>query len=370
MFFMTKHYKIMKKHYFILVLSFLFALPFFAFGGKNKVVYPEWCNSEYRRMTYPTDAYFLGFIQGEREEGESIEQSLARIENQARVQAVSAIQTQLESAISQRSIEEISNGASDVKELFESHTKISVSMEIGGLQVMSWHNPQGKEVAAIAFIKRQTLIRQTDKRITANLTKIETALDNADELVKNGQKAQAKKEVQKIEHLFNDTYEAQKILLLVDNSADTEQAQLSETQSLHRRYVSLSASLKNGLALLIRCNALLDNEPYNSFCEEIYGKLSSEDVFFTDNEKDADYLIDIDAKTNRERANVFGSTTSYVVTADANIKLTKTANSKLIYENTLHQKGLHTAGYRNAGKEAYKTLLNTISQELIKNIEQ
>ncbi|MBR1787536.1 MAG: hypothetical protein IJ756_10315 [Paludibacteraceae bacterium] len=359
----------MSRNYFLFALSFFLTLPLLLFAGKAKVDYPEWCNSEYRRMNYPAEAYFLGFIQSEKEDGETVDVSIQRVETEARVQAVSAIQTYLESAVSERSMEATANGITDTKELFESHTKLSVSMEISGLQVLSWHNPQGKEVAAIAFIKKQTLVRQMDKKIIAGLTKIETLLNNADLLVKNGQKAQAKKEVQKAEKLFDEVYEAQKILLLADPAADAEQAQIAETRQLHERYVRTLADLKNGLTLCVRCQALLEDENYNSFCEELRGKLSVMEVSFTDNENEADYLIDIDAKTNRQRANVYGSTTSYVVMADANVKLTKTAGSKLIYEDMLHQKGLHTMGYRDAGKDAYKTLLNTISQELKKYIE-
>lgn len=351
------------KEFLLIMLS---ALSLTAFAQTE----PNWYDNDMRRAFYPQGQYFVGYAEGQRMGSESVGSATERLKNAARVEAVSTIRvhvknTTVNQALSQ-TLRTMEGTFRQSAREFSSATQTTVDMEIPGLQIESWRNPQTGEIAAFAYVKKSTLIRQLEKKITVGLTKIETAMDQIDQLVANGQKLQARDLAEKTVPLFLEIDEAQKLLAAVDENADEESLQLQETRALQNRLTGLVAQLKHGLNIFLSCHADMFGQNYTALKKTIEGELSKMGVTFVSNAAQSDWAIYVDAPAREYRKNDLGGTSSYFSYVDAGIIIDKTTTGQRIYEDQITEKGGHTMNFEQAARDAYKNIAPKIS-EIIKN---
>jgi hypothetical protein len=335
---------------------------------------PNWYDNDMRRSFYPEKQYFTGFAEGQRLSSESMEAANNRLKNSARVEALSTIRvhvqnTTVNQALSQTIKTMEGTFRQSAREL-SSNTKTTVDMEIPGLQVESWTNPQNGHIAAFAYVKKSTLIRQLEKKITVGLTKIETSLDQIEQLVSNGQKIQARELAEKTLPQFEEVDETQKILAAVDENADEESLQLQETRNLQRRLIGMIADLKNGINIYLSCSADLLGVNYATLKGEIQGELSKMGCTFVNSADKSDWAIYVKASAREYRKNDYGNVSSYYSYVDVNLIVDKTTTGQRIYEDALSEKGGHTLNYEQAARQAYKDISPKISEIIKQQIQQ
>lgn len=335
---------------------------------------PDWYDDNSRAFNYPTKQYFVGFAEGQKRGNESMEAAMSRMKNAARVEAVSTIRVHVKNttninAIS-RTLESMEGTFYQSIEDFSSRSETSVDMEIPGLQIDAWRNPQTGDIAAFAYVKKSTLIRQLEKKITVGLTKIETALDQIDQLIATGQKMQARGLAQKILPLFYEIDETQKLLAAVDENADEESLQLQETRNLQHRLTGIIANLKNGINICLICNAYMFGTNYPTLKSEIQGELSKMGCNFVTATGNPDWTITITAKAREYNKHDVGGMSTYYVYVDANLIVEKMATRQRIYENSISEKGGHTHNYEQAARQAYKDISPMISRIIREQIQQ
>lgn len=335
---------------------------------------PNWYNDAERQSNYPVGQYFVGFAEGQRMSGESVEAATTRLKNAARVEAVSTIRvhvqnTTINQALSQ-TLRTMEGTFRQSTREFSSATKTSVDMEIPGLQIDAYRNPQTGDIAAFAYVRKSTLIKQLEKKITVGLTKIETSLDQIEQLIASGQKVQARNLAEKTLPQFYDIDEAQKLLAAVDENVDKETLQLQDTRTLQHRLTAIIADLKNGINICLQCTASLFGSNYSALKGEIQGELSKLGCNFVNNASDADWTITITANAREYNAATFGSVTTYFVYVDAKITVDKNITGQRIYADAISEKGGHTINYEQAARDAYRQISPKISNLIKEQIQQ
>lgn len=353
----------MRKFLFLLLLPLSLA----TFAQK-----PDWYDDNQRAFNYPIKQYFVGFAEGQKRSNESLEAAMSRIKNAARVEAVSTIRVHVQNTTNinglSRTLESMEGTFYQSIEEFSSRTTTSVDMEIPGLQIDAWRNPQTGDIAAFAYVKKSTLIRQLEKKIMVCLTKIETSLDQVDQLIATGQKLQARSAAEKALPLFAEVDEAQKLLVAVDADATKETLMLSETRTFQQRLMAMVAQLKNALTIYLRADAKIFNSSYPALQAELQGHLSKLGCNFVTDPSTADWVIDISAQAREYNTTTMGNVSTYFVYVDANIAITKTATGQRVYENVFSEKGGHTHNYEQAARDAYKYLLPKLRDVLDEQI--
>ena len=355
----------MKKNLFIL-LSIL-SLNVFA-------QQPNWYSESERAMEYPVGKYFTGFAEGQRQNGESLEAATSRLKSSARVDALSTIRVHVQNTTINQGLSKTlrtmeGTFRQSIRE-FASSTQTTVDMEIPGLQVETWKNPQNGNIAAFAYVKKATLIRQLEKKITVCLTKIETAMDQIDQMIANGQKMQARDLAEKTRPNFAEVDETQQILAAVDADADEESLQLNETRALQSRLTGLIADLKNGINIYLECNAKLFTSNYPTLKAEIQGELSKLGCTFVNSADKSDWQAIVTVNAREYNQATYGSVTTYFAYVEANIAIIKTATGQRIYENEISEKGGHTHNFDQAARDAYKIISPEISKIIKEQIQQ
>lgn len=328
---------------------------------------PDWSNSDYRSLKYPAEKYFTGYAVRAIQNGEDISTTIHKVEDVARVEAVSSIKVHVENVTRDerfsKSIEDLKNYDETIIETFSTQTQLTTNLEITNLHVETCRN--NDEVHGFAYVKRSDVIRQFDKSITSKLSKLEIQLDNIGEMVANGQKIEARTKLESLHKTFSNIEADQKILLAIDEDADLESVQMPELKTLMQRYNKMLAQLKNGLAIFIDCKADLFGKDYPTLKNSIQGELSKLGVSFVDLAEDADWAISINAKARKYNEQDWEDVTAYFVYVDAIISIQKMATSQTIYENKISVKGSHTLNYDEAVYSAYKDIIPQLG-EIIK----
>lgn len=335
---------------------------------------PAWYDDNQRMADYPLEKYFTGFSEGQRNSGENSSTVLKRISDAARAEAASTIRVRVKNTTTNnglsQTIESMSGTFYRSVEEFESKTTTSTDIQIPGLQIETWTNPVNGTIAAFAYVKKTTLIRQLEKTMTVGLTKIETSLDQIDQLIATGQKIQASDLAQKTLPQFYEIDETQKILAAVDENADEETLQLQETRTLQHRLTELIAQLKHGINIYLSCSADMFGTNYSSLKGEIQGELSKLGCTFVNDAKQSDWAVYVKAPARQYNKHTTGNVSSYFCYVDANIVIEKTATGQRIYEDVISEKGGHTINYEQAARQAYRDISPKLSAIIKQQIQQ
>lgn len=336
---------------------------------------PLWCDDNWRTATYPRTSYVCGFVIGEVQAGESIEQTLQRIKERAQTEAVQNITTSVEytsSSIVQSDQHSGTMGFSEMtRELFSTSTTIHSSLkDIPNLSVESWHNPQTDEVYAFAWVKKTDLVRTLKKQIISQITRAEMALEEAEGLLAEGEKSAARKSISKtIEHL-QQVLEQQKVVQSVDSNTEMEDIAFAESNALKQRATALYQQLKNGVAVYIGGEVTIFDKSYPLFIQKIKQEISPMGCTFSTNEADADWVVRLQGTTREYNTLQTGNYTTYFVMAEVVLQIVKANTQSTIYEGNFSKKGSHTLNREEAAYVAYAEVYQQVAtkvKEIINN---
>lgn len=334
----------------IIVCSMMAALPLRA------DVPPSWYDLRIRNTHYPREVYYSGFVLGEQQSGENLQQAMERLKREAQVEAASSIRMKVEKTLTEANQSELvrSSGSFDEKvtEQFESFTQIRVDMEIPGLKVEAWKNESKNEIAAFAYVRKDELARKLERRLITGITKVELTLENVDRLKDEGRKPEARKTAEEGMHLFDDIEQTQTLLLTIDH--DGTDMQLSETLALKQSMTDRLAELQHGIAICLQVKAFCNEDPYPHLEKQLQGTLNSLGCHFTNDTIEAEWVVSVDAKTREYQHAAFGNVDVYTSYMDAQVSIFKVNTGQRVYEDLVTVKGSHTLNFNEAAREAYK----------------
>ena len=299
----------------------------------HQVAIPSWCNNEWRANNYPRELYLQGFIVGEQQAGESIEQTQQRVKEKAQAE----------------SLQNILATSSTIKDI------LNVSVE-------SWHNPKTNDVYAFAWAKKEDLVRTLKKQIISHITRAEMALEEAESLLAEGEKGAANKAIAKATEQLQQVEEQQQVVQNIDATINMEDIAFAESNALKQRVTALQQQLKNGVSVYIGGDVTILDKTYPTFINQIKQQISPMGCTFTTKEAEADWVIRLQGTT--QEYNTLQKTTysAFVVMADVAIEIAK--KGQIIYSGNVSKKGVHTNNTELAAKEAYSEASKAIAAQI------
>lgn len=299
----------------------------------HQVAIPSWCNNEWRANSYPRELYLQGFIVGEPQTGESVEQTLQRLKEKAQAEV----------------LQNINLAANMIK-------------YISNLSVESWHNPQTNDVFAFAWIKKEDLTRNLKKQIISHVTRAEMALEEAEGLLAEGEKGAANKAIAKAMEQLQQVEEQQTIVQNVDVTPHMEDIAFAESNVLKQRVTKLQQQLKHGVTVYIAGNVTIFDKSYPTLIQQIKQEISPIGCTFITNEAEADWIIRLQGTTQEYNTLQKKSYSAFVVMADVAIEIEK--KEQIIYSGNVSKKGVHTNNTELAAKEAYSEASKDIAAQI------
>ncbi len=323
---------------------------------------PDWYNAASRKMHYPSEAYYTGYVEGEQRKGEALEDAISRLKDAARAELISTIRTTVEQTTDSRTQSNLRQSTRDfdeqIHETFSVETRISSSIkDIQGLQIEAYRNPSGGTIAAFAYIKRQTLVNQLTRRIAMLSGKAENNWQQAVSCLERGQKTQARSYAENGVEQIAQMEDLQSLLAIVDEFADEETLQTAQTQTLKRQLSDLLTQLRNAVAVYIQCDTKLFESNYPALCGAVEGALSEMGVSFVNDPSEADWAIFITATAQEYAKTDFGSVSNYAAFVESHLDIERLSDKKRVYSNGLTSKNKsHTKGFEPAAREAYQEI--------------
>lgn len=327
---------------------------------------PDWYNAASRKMHYPPDAYYTGYVEGELQKGETLEDAISRLKDAARAELASTIRTTVEHTTDSRTKSDLVQSTTDfeeqIHESFSVETRISSSIkDIPGLQIEAYRNPSGGNIAAFAYVKRQTLVNQLTRRIAMLSGKAENNWQQAVSSLERGQKAQARSYTKNGLEQIAQMEDLQSLLVIVDEFADEETLQTAQTQTLKRQLSDMQSQLRNAISVYIKCDAKLFEGIYPALGGAVEGALSEKGIAFVNDLAEADWAVYITASAQEYAKTDFGSVSNYVAFVEAHLDIERLSDKKRVYSNGLTSKNKsHTKGFELAAREAYQELMPQI----------
>ena len=299
----------------------------------NQVAMPSWCNNEWRSNNYPRELYLQGFIVGEPQTGESIEQTLQRLKEKAQAEA----------------LQNINLAANMIK-------------YISNLSIESWHNPKTNEVFAFAWAKKEDLVRTQKKQIISQITRAEMALEEAESLLAEGEKGAANKAIAKAMEQLQQREEQQQVVQNVDVTPHMEDIAFAESNVLKQRVTKLQQQLKNGVYVYIGGDVTIFDKSYPILIQQIKKEISPIGCTFTTNESEADWVVRLQGTIQEYNTLQKTSYRAFVVMADIAIEIEK--KGQIVYSGNVSKKGVHTNNTELAAKEAYSEASKDIAAQI------
>ena len=300
---------------------------------QEQVPMPSWCNDTWRANNYPRESYIQGFVIGTIQAYETIEQTHQRLKEKVQAEVLQNI------IPTQNAIKDIPN-----------------------LSVESWHNPKTNEVFAFAWVKKEDLTRTLKKQIINHITRAEMAVEEAEELLADGEKGAANKAIAKAMEQLQQVEEQQQIVQNVDATINMEDIAFAESNALKQQVTKLQQQLKHGVSVYIGGDVTIFDKAYPTFINQIKQQISGIGCTFTTNEAEADWVIRLQGTTQEYNTMQNSSYSAFVVMADVAIEIAM--RGQIIYSGNVSQKGVHTINIEQAAKEAYLEASKEIAAQI------
>lgn len=277
-----------------LLWTLLIILPLGLFGQ----IRPVWLDLESRDSYYPENLYYTGIAYGSM--SGNFDDDTKRTVDAAKLEALSSLLASVDHTAWFDAVSQEFSTDNGVDEKFISIFRSRTKMDVVFKDIPDLHSDtyvEGNRITAFAYVLKSDLAAYYDKSIFLLLTQVETILDNADQLVSQGQKIRArdlaKSAVEKMAALEN----AQRVMVAVDKSSDVHTERIS---LISKRLVPMLAKLKNGATVYLECNTKLGGRDYPELRNQIKGEISKLGVNFSENRSGADWYVHIDVYTVRE----------------------------------------------------------------------
>lgn len=250
---------------------------------------------------------------------------------------------------------------------YTSSTRFSTDVNLKLVDSKTLYNADTKEGFAIVFIEKVAACTYYRNEIERILSKVDNALETANNYITSGFKEQARAEVKAVLPVFVKAEESFFWLNFFGVSR-VEISELADKCNTREQAVKqMLADLKHGTLIYLVCSADLFGRPYPTLQNELKGKLAVGGCSFTNNPAEADWVIRVDVSAREQNIAALGGMTSYFAYTDALITIDKGVTSQRVYENEISVKGGHTRNYTEAARTAYKELSEQLSQILKEN---
>ncbi len=312
---------------------------------------PVWYDSAMRDMKYPREMFFTGFAIGEKNPGESAEDAIRRISDEAKVEAVSGIRMTVSKVMNSTSSSSLTTGSQGVSEVskedFVSSTIMRTDIrDVPGLLSEFWTDPDKGIVAAFAYVGKSELARKAVEEI-GDLAAASRLKDASDAL-------------EGLKPILDDIDEDQKLLVSVDASLSDEDLQIPRFNELKNVISSIDDSLKDGVSIYLSCSAEIFGNAYRDFEEELRAALSGFRCHFVESSEDAERTIVINASAVEHSKSELYNLSNYFCYVNLDMTLENNVKGVCVYDGRISQKGGHTKSYRDAAVDGYKDIVGKV----------
>ena len=334
-------------------LSWLMVMVSFALHGQMK---PDWTRVSEREVNYPQKNFFTGYIEGNVQQHETVEDAKIRLLQDARGLLSESIRVTVKSRAASHTV----STDERFNAVFTAEVQTATEVEIAGIHSeQPYHDPESGVIHAFVYVSREELAGYHKSNLTMHLTQAEGLLQTARDLEASGEKAKARGQCETAIQLLARVRIAQDLLTAIDINVTSEELQQPRTEALHSRLVQMQAQLAQAVFVYLVSNEYLFDTKVNIVANQPKAELAKSGCSFIDNASKADFKLNINVSTRHANTN-----NNFVFCyADTQVELYDLHKKKVVYSDEIAQRAGDTSQER-AARKAMTEAVKTISEKL------
>jgi len=321
---------------------------------------PRWINNSARESAFPSNVFYTAFLSENASSQETFAQMNARLENAVKRKISESIRVKVrsEQTIEEKSFQS-SSGVNRFQTDVQDNLHTSSDAELVGIKTETYFDQSARMVYAFAYVNKYELIGYYKSNLSVNIGQIESVVKTAQDLEANGEKAQARRQLENANSIFSKIRYVQDLLTAVDVNASAEDLQQGKTETLYNTFIQMQARLAQAVYVYVESSEDLFGQKVDIVANRVKAELAKNGCSFVENAEEADYLLKINVST-RTTGNFSGMIFCY---ADTQIDLYDVYKQKTIYSNEISQKGGSNT-QEKAGRKAMEDVVLQVVQKL------
>ena len=337
-----------------LIVSIL-VLVSFALQGQVK---PSWTSASEREANYPQRFFFTGYIEGNVQRDETVEEAKNRLLKDAQGLLTDGIRVTIRSQSATRTV----STDTHFNAVFEASVQTASEVEIAGINSEpTYHDSRTGIVYAFAYVSRHELAGYYKGNLAMNLAQAEGLLKTAQDLEASGEKGKARGQCEQAIPLLARIRTAQDLLTAIDVNITPDGLHQARTEALHNKLVQMMAQLAQAVYVYVESDERNFNQSSTIISNRLKAALSAKGCSFTDDPAQADFRVKITA-TTRLHGVEHGLTVCF---ADVAVALFDVKRNRSVFHDEFSQKGISTtkeAAGRKAHEDAAPAIVDKFSQ--------
>ena len=287
--------------------------------------------------------------------------------------ALSALAEQFEVRVESQSVSEllVEDGISN--QVYTSLNTLTTDVTLKLAHTKESYDRSRKKGWAIAYINKAEARDYYLKEYQHTISKINTAISEAEIMIGRGYKAKAREEkLRPTEALFALSHEALAWLSMFGYHESDLQVLLDECGKMRQAVTEMMTDLEYGTSIFIQSTAKINNRPYPAFEMEIKGQMEKSGCHFVDNNEEADWIVEVNMDVTRTQ---HFQNMAYFCWVDGDVSVTNAATGQQIYRSQLsamepgHPDGIKgngdTRAYEPSARDAYKQAAKIVAKKVI-----
>jgi len=276
------------------IVFFLIIFPFAVLGQNT----PRWLDASYRDFQYPVNTFYSGFVSAD-----ATNETLKNVENEAKRKLIESIRVNIKSELVSESVDK--GTKESLREYNKESLQSSAEAEIAGITVESYKS--NNTVYAFAYVNKYELLGYYKSSLTVDLNKVETVIDESNQLVAAGKKMSAKRKIEEAKTIFERIQFYRNLLVAVNPNANENDLQTQRYNNLQRTVLQMSITLEQSTFVFLECSYELKNNKEDNaferdpgiFCDILAQALSENECSVTEKKEEADYILTIITSTTK-----------------------------------------------------------------------
>jgi len=337
-----------------ILLSLFLSTVSFALHGQMK---PMWTWAMERETSYPPRFFFTGYIEGNVQQGETVENAKNRLSRDAQGLLSESIRVTVRSQATSHTVSTEDRFSSIFRGTVQTESEVEI---VGITSEPPFYDSETGIVYAFAYVSRPELAGYYKSNLAMHLTQAEGLLQTANELESSGEKSQARRQCEAAIPLLARVRATQDLLTAIDVNITSEGLQQPRTEALYNQIVQMLTQLAQAVYVFVESVETNFSQPVTIVANRLKSTLSTQGCSFVDDPAKANFQIRI-RTTTRYQGVEQGFTVCY---ADVAIQLFDVSRNRSVFQDEFSQKGIHTsreAAGRKALEDAATAIANKIS---------
>ncbi|MDR1812544.1 MAG: hypothetical protein LBQ87_06940 [Candidatus Fibromonas sp.] len=329
------------------LLLLLLALPVLA---QNPA--PQWVEESWRASRYPNTEWYTGFAR-DNIKGQPNSETYQSIEKEAQKRLIESINIRISGTSTSKTKMASSSKSETIDQNYAQTIQVSTNAEIARTETRSYYDAKNNTIYAFATVKKSDLADYYAARIEFYLKEAQRDIDFSKQLLELDKRKEALEKLDGGKKFIDSTAYYRNLLAAVDTQNGAKRSQVERISEFLNEIAAMQAKAEDAMLMFVTGTESIQNRASDIIVPGLQTILSDNNFKITEDEKEAGYILKIDAKI----CNSATADDIYYAYACVKVALTNAKTGKNEILLTVNGKKASALDAEKAGEKAFKSVV-------------